>query len=271
VTAVNTLSDFINETMPGRKSPTIDSITGDDIKAFERWALDKGFKPNYVALHMRSLRALFNHVNGRGKELFKDVRTTNCQTEKRAVGEDTIKKIRELQTTEGTGMALTRDIFLFCFCCMGIPLIDAVMLRKSQLRDGRISYYRQKTNRQVIVPVCKEMEDIIRRLSPDDSSYLLPVLTTENRTEMMRQYRRFYQRYMRELKKIERLINTDCRLTSYTPRHSWASIANKQGVNVNLIAQALGHSNANITYNYIKEISSSQLELANNLVLRAIQ
>ena len=122
----------------------------------------------------------------------------------------------------------------------------------------------------VKIPVCQELQQLLKRLSPKDSPYLLPVITG-NRTDKMRQYKTFYQRYMRSMAKIERMINSDCHLTSYTPRHSWASIAYKQGISINEIAQALGHSNANVTYHYVMELSSLQLAIANNKVLMAVQ
>ena len=271
VTAVNAFERFLNKTKKGTSPITIDNLTADHIKAFERWALDEGQSPGYVALHMRNLRALINRINGRGNELFRLVRTANCQTEKRAVSEDTIKQIRELELAENTSIALTRDIFLFCFYGMGIPLIDAVMLRKSQLQGGYISYRRQKTNRKVKIKVSAELQQLLDLLSPADSPYLLPILTTNDRADAKRQYLRFYQRYMRALRKIETLLDLDYHITSYTPRHSWASIAYRNNVDINIIARALGHANTNITYAYIKEINDSQLESANIIVTRAVQ
>lgn len=268
ITAVNFFEQYIVDSKLSRI--TLKHLTPELIKALERWALDKGYKPGYVALHMRCLRSLINRINGRGHELFRQINTGNCQTEKRAVSEETIKQIRELKLPDNSNLAQARDIFLFCFYGMGIPLVDTVMLKKSQLHDGHLIYNRCKTNRMVKIPVCPELQQLLERLSPKDSPYLLPVIT-DNRTDIMRQYKRFYQRYMRSLSKLEKMISTDCHLTSYTPRHSWASIAYKHGISINEIAQALGHSNANITYHYVMELSSSQLAIANNKVLMAVQ
>ncbi len=267
VTAVNTFERFLNEHGP----IALDDLTPNHIKTFERWASDKGMAPGYVALHMRTLRALFNRINGHGNELFKNVRTANCQTEKKAVSQEVIRRIRGLQLPDGSSMALARDIFLFSFYGMGIPLIDAVMLKKSQLRNGCITYQRQKTKRQVKIKVEPELEQLLQRLTPKDSPYLLPVLTSTNGTEVRREYKCFYQRYMRALRGISIKIGGTHRLTSYTPRHSWASIAYQKGVNINVIARALGHANANITLIYIKEINDPQLENANHIVMQAIQ
>ena len=270
VTAVNNFEKYLLQASRNDSPITVRNITAADVKAYELWAFEQGFNEGYISLNMRSLRVLFNHINNSGTELFKLVRTSNCQTKKRAVSEDTIKQIRQLKLQEGTNLELARDIFLFCFHGMGIPLIDAIQLKKSQLKGNEITYHRQKTKRMVTITVNEELKDILNHLAPKDSPYLLPVLTTEDRTEARRQYKRFYQRYMRALAKLETMLDADCHLTSYTPRHSWASIAYSRGVDINIIAQALGHANSNITYLYIKEINNFLLKKANDIVTKAV-
>ena len=267
ITAVNTFERFLNEHGP----IALDDLTPDHIKTFERWASDNAMAPGYVSLQMRALRALFNRINGRGNELFKHVRTANCQTEKKAVSQEVVRQIKELELPDGSKISRYRYVFLFCFFAMGIPLIDAVMLRKSQLKDGYITYQRQKTKRQVRIKIGPDLEQLLKRLTPKDSPYLLPILTSTDSIQVRKEYKRFYQRYMRGLKRISAMIGGDHHLTSYTPRHSWASIAYQKGVNINVIARALGHANANITLIYIKEISDPQLENANQIVMQAIQ
>jgi len=267
VTAVNAFGRF----QTFFKVPiTLSNISDEHIKAFEQWAINEGMRQGYVALHMRCLRTIINHINGLGNQLFKHVRTANCQTEKRAVNENIIRQIRELPLPDRSSQALARDIFLFCFYGMGIPLVDAVRLKKNQWQNGCITYRRKKTGRLVKIKIEPEQERLLKRLMPENSPYLLPVLTTTDRTLMQQQYRRFYQRYMRALTSISQRVGLDMPLTSYTPRHSWASIAYKLNGNVNTIAQALGHANANITYAYIKEIGDEQLANVNATVMHAV-
>ena len=270
VTAVNTLERFFQEEMPDREVVTAGSITADTIKAFERWSFDQNYKANYVAQNMSNLRKLIKEVRSDGGELFSLVKTSNCQTEKKAVSEETIKKIREAQLASARDI-LAKDIFLFCFFCMGMPLIDAAFLKKSQLKAGYITYFRHKTHRQVRVKIIPEIKEILDRLTDDESPYLLPILTSENHEEAMRQYYQFYQRYRRALGKISPQLGLEGKLTSYTPRHSWATIAFKKGIDINTISRALGHANTNITMTYIREIEDYQLTDANLVVCNAVQ
>ncbi len=271
VTAVNILNRFLLTTTTTGSPVTISQFTARHIKAFERWSLNQGYTPGYVSLHMRCLRKIFNDINGQGNQLFSQVNTNNCQTEKRAVSEETVRQIRTLHARPHTNMTLARQVFLFCFYAMGMPLVDAAFLKKSQYQGGYITYRRQKTKRMIRIKVCAELNTLINKLTPANSPYLLPILTTADSSTSQKQYRRFYQRYMRALKHIGREVGSSYRLTSYTPRHTWASIAYKNGVNINDIAQALGHANTNVTYMYIKELTCQQLENANHIVMQAVQ
>lgn len=270
VTAVNAFERFLAETQPYSTMISIESITPDDIKAFEYWLLNHGYSPNYTALHMRCLRALLNRINGKGSLLFRNVRTSNCQTMKRAVNAYTIKQLNSMKLPFGSAIAMARDIFLFCFHCMGIPLIDAVMLKKNQLMGKYISYRRQKTGRMINIPISHELSQLIQRFSASSSNYLLPILKSDNKTEIYLQYKRFYQRYRRNLIKLNNLLDGDVHLTSYTARHTWASIVYQHGGSINAIARALGHSNTNTTYSYIRDISDSELASTNEIAIKAV-
>lgn len=270
ITAVNSLEKFLTQTMSGEVL-TPDTLTAGQVKTFELWMLDSDHTPNYVAQIMSSLRAVINRINNRGKELFARVRTSPYPTAKRAVTEETINRIESIKLPESSRVAQARDIFMVCFLGMGIPLIDAAYLKKKQLKDGIISYFRHKTRIMVRVKVTDELQQIINRLSPADSDFLLPVLRGTDEQQHKLQYRRFYQKYMRELRKISGWLELESHLTSYTPRHSWASIAHKKGVYINIISQALGHSNTKTTSIYIKEIENEQLEQANKIVINAIK
>ncbi|MBQ7428002.1 MAG: tyrosine-type recombinase/integrase [Prevotella sp.] len=271
VTAVNSFERFINETMKGKSSLSIQNVTSDHIRAFERWLLNSGKKPGYVSEQMRCLRSLINRFSDRGRELFKKVRTSVTPSEKRAENEKCFRKLWGIRNSLKKRDGLYCRISLFCFYGMGIPLIDALFLKKSQLKDGVITYYRHKTHRKITIEIGEELATLLEELMDDDSIYLIPVLTEKDPKKAMREYKRFYQKYMRGLKRISASLGENVHLTSYTPRHSWASIAYKNGVDINVISRALGHSNPNVTLIYIREIEDCQLHEASRIVCRAIR
>ena len=267
-TAVRAFQRFLLDS--GEAAIGFRDVTADHVRAFERWSLDRGLRLNYVRCNLRNLRAVVNRIDGRGRLLFEGVRTSNAQTDKRAIGEDDIRRLEELRLPERSMRALARNIFLFCFYAMGIPLIDAAFLRKDQLRDGYILYYRHKTHRQVKVKVVPRLREIIDSMADEHSPYLLPILTSDDRGKAMGQYRRFLQRYNRTLAGIAGEYMPGGRLTSYSPRHTWASIAFRKGISINVISQALGHANTRTTQNYIRDISGEQLDEANLTVIQGL-
>jgi len=268
-TAVNALNRFFQEKLDGGRHITLYTLNADHIKAFERWHLDRGLSPNYTACNMRNLRALISRLAGSeaGCQLFATVRTSNTPTVRRAVQQDTILKLHRMPLPEGSFDALARDIFIFCFKTMGMPLIDAAHLQKAQLTDGHITYHRHKTHRLARPVVEPQLMQTLNRLAPDNSPYLLPILSTSPSDNTRNQYKYFLRRYNLALSRLASRIGPECHLTSYTPRHTWASIANAVGVDLNTISQALTHSNANVTLSYIQGISDERIDEANKRVL----
>ena len=59
-------------------------------------------------------------------------------------------------------------------------------------------------------------------------------------------------------------------LTSYTMRHSWASLAYKSGVPLPVISQALGHTRPDTTMVYIRSLDNAQMQEGNDKVQRLI-
>lgn len=59
-------------------------------------------------------------------------------------------------------------------------------------------------------------------------------------------------------------------ISSYTPRHSWASIAQDRKVSTDIIREGLGHDNEKTTHIYLASISTSQIDRANQIILKGL-
>ena len=99
------------------------------------------------------------------------------------------------------------------------------------------------------------------------SDYLLPVLSGGTAEDLRRQYESALRRTNNSLNKIGRLINLEANLTTYTARHSWATIAKQKGVPTAVISDALGHDSEKTTQIYLASISSDVIDSANETVL----
>lgn len=73
------------------------------------------------------------------------------------------------------------------------------------------------------------------------------------------------------LKKIEKLLDIPhLHLTTYVPRHAWASIARENGVSLSVISEGMGHTSEKTTRIYLASLSQVVMDEANHKVLSSI-
>lgn len=248
------------------RSLTFSDLTPELIQRYEKSLLNRGLLPNTSACYLRSLRAVLNRCQVDGSRLFGDVHTGREETEKRAADEGTIRKIKALCLKEDSVEHRARVLFIFSIMAMGIPFVDLAHLRKSDVRNGYIIYHRRKTGKRVKVKMEPCMQKIIDRFGRHDGSYLFPLLKTGSE----REYLTLLSRYNRALGRLSAKLRLSQKLTSYTVRHTWATMAYCKGTPLAVISKALGHSSPVVTQNYLKEIDDEAVVQANSQILREI-
>lgn len=88
-----------------------------------------------------------------------------------------------------------RDLFLLVFYLIGINIGNLLTLKKTDVRNGRIDYYRNKTNKLISVKIQPEAAEIIERYA-GSGDYLLNVM------DRYSDYRNFAKRMNMALGKI---------------------------------------------------------------------
>ena len=241
-------------------------LTADRMKAYERWLLNRNVKPNTSAAYMRSLRSIVNRLGMDGQTIFKNVRTTIGKAEKRAIQGEEIRKVMNLSLKKSF-LAYARDLFIFSIMAMGIPFIDLAHLRKTDIRDGFIVYHRRKTGRPAKVFLEPCMKEIITRYSREDSPFLFPLLPDRPTEDSNRAYNNLLGKYNKALRRISLMTGLSHCITSYTARHTWATIAYSKGGSLAAISKALTHATPLTTQNYLKELDDMEIIEVNRLVL----
>lgn len=268
-TAVNSFFKFY-----GKSEIAVERIDAALMRHFEKWLCEQGVCRNTSSCYMRALRAIYNKVikqnNLVDKRPFENVFTGNAKTVKRALSESNINGLANLELAPGTRLCLARDIFLFCYYTMGMPFIDVANLQKKGIKGGIISYYRHKTGQLIKVKLEPCILEIIKRYNNPNSEYVFPIIKGHTLEEKDRSERSAISYYNRLLKRIGKMVGISQPLTSYVARHSWASLASRKGVSINVISQALGHTSIATTQIYMKEIDSSVVFKANKKVLKGI-
>ena len=247
-------------------------IDSDTVMLYEAWLKANGNCPNTTSFYMRILRAVYNRAVE--KELteqrhpFKYVYTGIDKTVKRAVPLKAIKRIKELDLTLKPHLDYARDMFLFSFYTRGMSFIDMAYLKKSDLKNGILTYRRRKTGQQLTIKWEKCMEEIVTKYEDRSATqYMLPIITSPFANERV-QYRNALYRVNTALKEVARLVNISIPLTMYCARHGWANIAKSKNIPLSVISEGMGHDSEETTRIYLASLDTSVVDRANSLILK---
>ena len=247
-------------------------IDSDTMMLYEAWLKANGNCPNTTSFYMRILRAVYNRAVE--KELteqrhpFKHVYTGIDKTVKRAVPLKTVKRIKELDLTLKPHLDYARDMFLFSFYTRGMSFIDMAYLKKTDLKNGVLTYRRKKTNQQLSIRWEKCMAEIVVKYKDRNATqYLLPIITNPLLDER-KQYRNAIYRVNTALKEVARLANQSIPLTMYCARHGWASIAKSKNIPISVISEGMGHDSEETTRIYLASLDTNVIDKANSLILK---
>lgn len=269
ITAINSLCSYA-----GTEDILLSALDSDFIMGYQRWMLHKGICLNTISCYLRSLRSIYNRAIKDGlipmSDPFFICYTGKEKTRKRSIRNDELLRIRQLIIPKNTFLCLSRDLFLFSFYAQGMPFVDMAFLKKQQIRSGCLIYHRQKTGREINVKLQRCMYDIISKYVRDDCEYVFPLVSSTNPNDAYRQYLRQLGKYNRSLKQLASLAKVSENLTSYTARHSWASLAYHQNIELSVISKALGHTNTDTTMTYIREIDDNSIAEANDKILNSL-
>lgn len=104
-----------------------------------------------------------------------------------------------------------------------MAFVDIAYLRKSDIQNDMICYTRHKTGQLLCIRLEPSIRTIIGRYekATENSPYVFPILTTDDRSVAYRQYLAALNNHNRLLHKLSGLLLAGCKITSYTSRHSW--------------------------------------------------
>jgi site-specific recombinase XerD len=266
----NTFGVF--KTYRNEKDLSFDELTYKVLINFEEDLQGRGRKINAISFHMRTLRSLYNKAIKEGiaqQELypFKDYCVKREKTSKRAIVKGNISAIKELDLSDELDLDKARDYFLFSFYTRGMAFVDLAFLKVSNIYGDRLTYSRNKTNQKFSIKLTSQISEIISKyndLSIKDS-YLFPIII-DPKGDIYTQYRNGMRLTNKKLNKIGELIGLNVPLTTYVSRHSWATIAKREGVPTAVISEGLGHETERTTQIYLDSFENQVLDDANDLI-----
>ena len=181
----------------------------------------------------------------------------------------TMEQIKKVVTYKGSKtVEKYRDFWFFSYLCNGINFRDMLFLRYGNIVDGEICFVRSKTShtsnhiREIRAVLTPEMRDIIKRWgNPDegnpDTFLFKYAKDTEDEFVISNIVRRVTHRCNIALAKIAQAVGVP-RFTTYSARHSYATVLKRSGTNIAYISESLGHSSLAITENYLASFEQEE-------------
>ena len=251
-----------------------DAVTVEWVKKYERFLHSEDKTTSTIGIHLRTLRAILNEAR----------RSGIVKESQYPFGRGRY----EIQAGEGRKLALTlgqigkvaryedgsdatakyRDYWMFLYLCNGINMADFVKLRYRDIVNGEICFVRQKTERttrtrkEIHVIVSEPMQKIIDRRGnvPEPDNYIFPVLTgNETALEQKRKTQYLTRAINKRMAMIGKALGID-HISTYTARHSFATVLKRSGANIAYISESLGHQDLKTTENYLASFEREERE-----------
>lgn len=156
-------------------------------------------------------------------------------------------------------LSVIQDLFIFC-CYTGLAYNEMTNLEKQNIQIGFdsinwIQMKREKTQRQISIPILPKAQEIIEKYSTDSNRIFPPISN---------------QKFNSYLKEISTITGIEKRLTHHIARKTFAStVLLYNDVPMEIVSELLGHSNMTITQeSYGKVVQRKVSEEMNKLKLK---
>lgn len=251
-----------------------DVVTVEWVKKYEKFLHSEDKTTSTIGIHLRTLRTILNEARrsgiikesqypfGRGR-----YEIQAGEGRKLALTLDQIGKIARYEDGSDA-TAKYRDYWMFLYLCNGINMADCVKLKYGDIVNGELCFVRQKTERttrtrkEIHVIVSEPMQKIIDRRGnvPEPDNYIFPVLTgNETALEQKRKTQYLTRAINKRMTMIGKALGID-HISTYTARHSFATVLKRSGANIAYISESLGHQDLKTTENYLASFEREERE-----------
>lgn len=256
----------------GGNKITFETVTVDWLKRYEKFML-KDKNHTTVGIHMRGIRAMMNDARKAG--LIKETQypfgkdkyvIQTGESKKKALAIQQIGQVVSytdgLETTERY-----RDLWFFMYLCNGINVADLIKLKYKNIVDGEICFVRQKTElttktrkeiRAIVTPEIRAIIDKWGTPDKEPNDYIFPYLTGVEDAEKRKNLTKdLTKRINKRMKVIGAAVGIDG-ISTYTARHSYATVLKRSGANIAYISESLGHNDLKTTESYLASFEKEE-------------
>lgn len=228
----------------------------------------KGIGATSVGIYMRTLRAVYNLAIEEGlvsREGYpfgkRRYQIPGSRNIKKALTKEDIRALRKYNAIDPRE-AKARDLWVFSYLANGMNIKDICNLRFGDVDKKLIMFKRAKTARAkqveefIRVGVLPPMTEIIERWgnkpTGDPKQRIFPFLPQNVTPEQERdQVQLLTQRINKYIRKVAEALQIEKDVTTYTARHSYATVLDRENVPFSYIQESMGHSRNTITHRYM--------------------
>ncbi|VBB43496.1 conserved hypothetical protein [uncultured Paludibacter sp.] len=259
-----------------------EDVTAKWLNSYQKFMQEADMKYSSMGMYLRTLRAIFNDAIRKdlikqtlypfGKGKF-EIPTGSGRNMALSIAD--VKRIAEYECKTDT-LTMCRDMWLFSLYCNGANFGDICRFKFDNIENGEIYFYRKKTinttneKKEIIAPILEPMQKTIERWGNPETlknNLIFPFCngcTTE-------------EQFKHEIHNIVRLTNKQIKIvtkalnlpdvSTYTARHSYATILAKNRVPESYISEQLGHANRTVTQSYFDNYSKEERINYNSILL----
>lgn len=250
-------------------------LTVDKFKEFENFMRAKGISPTTYRRYVDSIKCAFIMAQKESvipKDLYPFGRdkyfVPRVLTVKRALKLEEIEKIYNYAPIPFTGEDYAKDFWMFTYLCNGINMTDICNLKYKDIGDDFITFVRKKTEhtgalqKPIFIAITDDIRRVIAKWGNEDTSqdtYVFPFLY-EGLTVPQQQYKIAYRvrKINTYMDRIRKKVGIEKKVTTYTARHSFATILKRSGVSIEFISESLGHRDLKMTETYLDSFENEQ-------------
>jgi integrase/recombinase XerD len=252
------------------------SITPDWLEEYQKFMIDppKGKEENLkehslttVSMYLRALRTVFNtaitesdvdretYPFGKGKYQVPSVKKV-----KKALNGADLRKLFEAKTLTAE-QEKARDFWFFSFICNGMNIKDVAKLRYNNIQNDTLVFYRAKTMvtaktdlKPVIVYLDRFAKMVIAKygnVKNKPKDLVFPIISDDNSAEVnyhkVKNFTKFINQNIKKLA-VQNKVTGD--ISTYWARHSFATSMIRKGGSMEMVGEALSHSDTKVTQGY---------------------
>jgi integrase/recombinase XerD len=283
-------------TYSGRETLPFVDVTVEFLKGLESWMLKPRPRTNgsktttransktTVSMYVRTLRTVLNKAIAEklvtvdtypfGKYGYKVPSSENI---KKALSTAELQKIFAYPAVPKSPECFYRDLWLFSYLCNGANMKDIARLKYANIEADRVVFIRAKTentSRQKLKPIIAhlpaEAKAIIEKWGAKPQArdmHVFPILpadvTPTKEMELIHQMTKQVNKY---IGRIAEAVGIQQHVTTYTARHSFATVLKRSNAPISFISEALGHKDMRTTENYLDSFNDdARQQWAGNL------